>query len=206
MRLEAILSRRRLRLNPYMFSDDELIAMAYDSGWGDLTDIVDMVIMRFTRLRETGTIERFDGVYTCVGRSDEEIFIPLGALKWGVFASDSLRTERSWIGKKAITNDADVEKLVGKTVFVSRVIRGHALGGKSRVAYRMHRLKGKPVVDAKIIREAMCDAKIEMLKRIIDYPQGPFNLSCHKNMIDYEPRLRRAIAIVRDYVQSRRMS
>lgn len=50
-------------INPYRFSDSELLKAAWEGKWGDEFDLVQMVIMHFTRLRETGDAARFDGIY-----------------------------------------------------------------------------------------------------------------------------------------------
>lgn len=130
---------------------------------------------------------------------NEEVFIPKGALTYGITANDSRRRERSRIGHKEIRNDEDVVALVGKRVFVSRVIRGENIFGSGKCAYRMHRLSGNERRDAGVIREAMCAAKIEMLERVLQYPESPDYLSCSKGLIDYESRIRRVIEIIRGY-------
>ncbi|MDE5807161.1 MAG: hypothetical protein K2H76_03530, partial [Muribaculaceae bacterium] len=60
----------------------------------------------------------------------------------------------------------------------------------------MHQLCGNPGKDAATIRRAMCQAKIEMLERLISYPESPFHLSCRKNLFDYETRIRQAIELI----------
>ncbi len=198
-RLAGILGRRRLTFNPYSVSDDRLLEIASSTGWGNELDIVQIAIMHFTRLRETGDSSLFDGIFMQLGDSPEEVFIPKNALTFGVTANDTIRLERSLIGKKPIRNDKDVEALAGKRVFVSRIIRGVNKFGTPKAAYRMHRLTGKGSRDAKVIREAMCAAKIEMLERILQYPQSPDYLSCDKGLIDYESVIRRAIDVIRHF-------
>lgn len=134
-----------------------------------------------------------------VGESSDEVFLHENAITKGVRAYDTLRTEHSFIGHNPIRNYKDVEKLVGKTVFVSLTIRGYGLYNRPWIAYRMHRLTGKTSRDAAVIREAMCAAKIEILERIIAYPEAPDYLNCSKNYFDYEHRLRRAIDIIRHF-------
>lgn len=198
-RLDEILSRERLTFNPYKVSDRRLLEIAETMDCGDQLDITQIVIVHFTRLRETMDYRKYDGILMRVGNRPEEVFVPTGALLWGVTANDTIRRERSWLGKRPIRNIKDIEALIGKTVFVSRIIRGVNSFGSFKSAYRMHRLKGDIHKDATIIREAMCSAKIEMLERIIAYPQSPDYLSCSKGLIDYEPRIRRAINIIRHY-------
>lgn len=117
----------------------------------------------------------------------------------GITANDTLKLERSILGSRRLCNRDDVRKLEGKRVFVSRTVRGVDIRGCGRVAYRMHRLTGREEIDAVIIREGMCAAKIEMLERLLAYPECPDYLSCSKNLFDYEPRVRKAIGIIRRY-------
>ncbi len=202
MRLNRIMGRRRLSFNPYTVSDRRLIEIAETAGWGNLFDITEIVILQFTRLRERSDYRKFDGIFMRVGRDEEEIFIPAGALSRGVTANDTIRRERSWIGKKPLKDNDDVAALVGKRVFVSRVIRGENQFGSGKSAYKMYRLWGKESRDAGIIRQAMCDAKIEMLERVLAYPESPDYLSCKRGLINYEPRIHRAIEIIRHYPQT----
>lgn len=198
-RLINILSSSRLRFNPYSVSDKRLIEIVRASGWGDEFDITQAVIMTFTRLRNTNNWKKFDGIYATIGNSTDEVFIPSNTFIFGVTANDTLRRERSIIGKTPIRTEIDVAKLTGKTVFVSRVIRGVNIFGSNKVSYRMHRLKDNLEKDAKIIREAMCDAKIEMLERIINYPQCPDYLSCRKDFFDYTSHINKAIDVIRKF-------
>ena len=70
------------------------------------------------------------------------------------------------------------------------------------MAYRMHRLSGKTGKDARLIRMAMCTSKIEMLERLIAYPESPFHLSCVKGLFDYETRIRQAIELIRHFPEA----
>lgn len=132
MRLNGIMSRKRLKFNPYTVSDKRLLEIVESVGWGGPLDITQMVVLRFTRLRETADWRKFDGIYMTVGNSTEEVFLPTAALTKGVTANDNARLERSWIGKKPIRHAEDVEALVGKRVFVSRIIRGENIFGSGK--------------------------------------------------------------------------
>lgn len=63
----------------------------------------------------------------------------------------------------------------------------------------MHRLTGNPSKDAATIREAMCEAKIEMLGRLLLCPYAADYLSCWHDLIDYKPRVLRAIELISRY-------
>lgn len=202
MRLNGILGRRRLIFNPYTVSDRRLLEIAETTNWGNDFDITQIVIMHFTRLRETGDFRKYDGIFMRLGRTPEEVFISSAALAYGVTANDTIRLERTWVGMKPLRHKEEVASLAGRSVFVSRIVRGVNNYGHPKAAYRMHKLTGKIEKDAQIIREAMCNAKIEMLQRIFDYPQSPDYLSCNKGVIDYESRLWRAIEIIRHYPET----
>ncbi|MDE6207711.1 MAG: hypothetical protein K2M55_07875, partial [Muribaculaceae bacterium] len=175
--MKDILNRRRLWFNPYSVSDARLIEIVSQAWWGSELDITQAVIVRFTRLRPTGDVRQFDGIYMQVGKHPEEIFIHNAVLTMGISANDSHRHERTWVGKRRIYTDNDVAALVGKTYFVSRIIHGIGIGNTFRAAYRMHRLSGKTAKDATIIREAMCAAKVEMLERLLTYPPTPESIN-----------------------------
>lgn len=195
-RLNRIMSRRRLSFNPYTASDERLIEISRSSGWGNLWDITEIVTIRFTRLREVADYREFDGIYMTVAKAEDEIFIPLAALTIPITANDSLRQERTKVGNRPVRNAEDVKKLVGHSYFVSRIIRGVNIFGSGKSAYQLHKLKGDIKKDAKIIREAMCEAKIEMLKRLLTYPEAPNTLSCTRGFFDYETRIRQAIELI----------
>ena len=199
MRLDRIMVRRRLSFNPYTVSDARLLELVSQIGWGNEWDITQMTVVTFTRLRPLNDYRRFDGIFMRVANVSEEVFIPKGTLTRGVTANDTITRERCWMGKTPIRNDKDVERLQGKTYFVSRIIWGVNTFGSSKGAYRIHRLYGKTAKDATTIRDAMIEAKIEMLERILQHPESPDFLSCTKGFFDYETRIRRAIELIRRF-------
>lgn len=196
-RLDRFLSSRRLIFNPYSVSDRRLMDIVSRTGWGDEYDLVQAVVMNFTRLRHVKGIYEFDGIYATVGGYQGEVFIHTLTFTEGVTAYDSLRNEKSTIGKRRITNEKHIPPLVGKRVFVSRVIQGRAVRGFHRTSYRMTRITGNEKKDAAAVRTAMCEAKVEMLQRILEYPRH--YLQCDKGFFDYEPRILRAIRIIESY-------
>ncbi len=196
MRLGRIMGRRRLSFNPYIVSDRRLLELVSQTGWGNEWDITQMTMVTFMRLRPVSDYRIFDGIFMRVGNEPEDVFIPKGSLTRGVTANDTIRSERSWRGKTPIRNDNDVERLVGKTYFVSRIIRGVNPFGSCKGAYKLHRLYGKIEKDAATIREAMISAKIEMLERILLYPESPDFLSCTRGFFDYESRIHCAIDLI----------
>lgn len=197
--LETMLAKPLLRFNPYRVSDDELLSMARQGKWGDEYDLTQMVIMKFGALRSIDRSPYYDGIYVRIGMDENEIFLSRSRLLYRITARDSLRQVRNRYGKRSICNDEDVMTLAGKTVFVSRLIHGRDFNGSGRVAYRMHRLWGKLEKDAAIIREAMCEAKIEMLQRQIEMIDA-INVNHQRiDLLPYKDRILHAIARIRNY-------
>ncbi|MDE5869555.1 MAG: hypothetical protein K2H18_04925 [Muribaculaceae bacterium] len=201
-RLDKIMSRRRLSFNPYTVSDKRLLDIVSSTGWGSDMDLVQLIILHFLRLRLVSDYRKFDGIVLNVGYSKEEIFLPTGSLIYPVTARDTLQGVRSTYGSRPIRNADDVERLVGRTVFVSHTIRGTDINGNGQVAYKMHPLWGDIHKQAATIRRAMINSKIEMLERMLAYPENPDFLSCRKGLIDYEPRIRRAIELIRKFPET----
>ena len=201
-RLDSIMQRRRLSFNPYTVSDSRLMEIVHSVGWGNDLDLVQMVVLRFTRLSPIDYSRRHGGIYMCIGNSDEEIYLPGSNIARSMSGIDSGRTEHFMLGKRVLRNDDDIEYLVGKKVFVSHAIRVNHISGGVRLAYRMQRLKGDTEKDARIIRTAMCDSKIEMLERMMTYPESPYHLSCMKGLFDYETRIRHAIDLIRHFPEA----
>lgn len=195
-RLNSIMSQKRLIFNPYCVSDQRLMEIVRTTGWGCLMDITELTSVHFTRLRAVNDYRRHDGIYMLVANDPTEIFIPFGTLKNPITANDTIQPERTWVGKRPIRNVDDIERLVGKTYFVSRIIRGCNIRGFGAAAYRMHRLTGKTDKDASVVRKAIIEAKIEMLERMLKNPQSPDFLSCSKGLFDYESRIRKAIQVI----------
>lgn len=197
--LDGILSSRRLIFNPYTVSDQRLLQIVEHAGWGGRYDLVEAVVMTFTRLRPVKGPREFDGIFVKVGLDDNEAFIHASTFIYGTTADDCRHRERSTIGKLKISNEKHVESLVGKRVFVSRIIHGRNLRENYCPAYRMTRLSGNEKRDAAAIRQAMCHAKIEMLRRILDYPDCDRYLNCAPDFFDYKSRILRAISIIESY-------
>lgn len=173
--------------------------MVESVGWGNEWDITQMVKLTFTRLRLTGNYKVYDGIFMQLANSGEETFLSLNSMIFGVTSYDTLHRQRSFIGKREIINRKDFESLEGKTVFVSLLMHGSGRDDKIGAAYFMHRLWGKISRDAKIIREAMIEAKIIALQRILDYPHSQFHLSCDKGFFDYESRILQAMELIRHF-------
>lgn len=199
MRLNGFLSSRRLVFNPYSVSDRNLLRIVHRSGWGGEFDIVQTVVMTFTRLRPVADVREFDGIFFRLGEDLAESFIYTSAFTYAPTAFDSLRQERSMTDNRRITNDGHVAALVGKRYFISRLIHCRSARGYHTPAYKMIRLKGNIGKDARAIRRSMCEAKIEMLQRILNYPECERHLNCSRDFFDYRTPILRVIDIISRY-------
>lgn len=198
-RLECILNRRRIRFNPYKVSDKQLLEYAWQGRWGEPDDLTQMVIITFTRLREINNGREFDGIYFRVGRDEEEFFLARYSFRRPQTAHDTLRGVRHTYGKAIIRTDDDIRRLVGKTVFISRTIPCSRQDYKYGSCYRMHKITGNLARDAAMMRQAMCEAKIEMLERLMANPESQWYLNCDKGLIDYETPIKALIAKIQQY-------
>lgn len=201
-RLDAIMSRRRLSFNPYTVDDERLLEIANTTGWGGTFDLVQIVVLRFTQLLIADNTRGFDGIFMQVGNSKDAIFLPAWRLKLGVTAFDTLRHESTQLNHRSILHDEQIEKLVGKSVFVSHTIPGRTIRGIPNVAYKMHRLKGAVEEDAATIRKSMCDAKIEMLTRLRDNPGCRHYLDCSPDLFDFQTRINQAIHLISHFSEA----
>lgn len=199
MRLNAFLSSRRLIFNPYSVSDRNLLRIVHRSGWGGEFDIVQAVVMTFTRLRPVTGVREFDGIFFRLGEDPTESFIYSSAFTYAPTAFDSLRQERSMVNNRRITNADHVAALVGKRYFISRIIHCRNGRGYHTPAYKMIRLKGNIGKDAQAIRRSMCEAKIEMLQRILDHPECDRHLNCSRDFFDYRTPILRTIDMISHY-------
>lgn len=198
-RLDAILKRRRLTFNPYSVSDARLMEIVDLGTWGNELDITQIIKIHFTRLRPVHDIRKSDGIFMHVGTSTDDVFIPNGRFLYGISAYDTHHSVYTTAGSRQIRHYEDIEWLVGKVFFISHMICGIGYNSLPRVAYRMHRLYGKPSRDAAIVRKAICDAKIDMLQRILANPECELYLDCSPDLFDYKTRINRAIALIRQF-------
>lgn len=202
-RLNNFLAAKSLIFNPYKVDDGPLMEWVAKCGWGGEFDLTQHVTMTFTRLREAHNSRGFDGIYARIGTSQNEALLPAYFFLGNVTALDDLRGVWSTIGTRHITNEKQVTALVGKRMFISAVIRGKNVRGDYCPAYRMTRLTGKEQKDAAAVRNAMCEAKIEMLNRLMENPDCKHYLDCSDTLFDFKTRIRRAISIIRTYPQAR---
>lgn len=175
-RLNRFLSDRCLLFNPYLIPDEQLIDAATHQKWRGLFSLTQMVILRFVRVEcEKQSFRDIEHVTYRVGDSDIEVRQRMEEFTHRHTAEDSLQPIHHTINGKPVTRSRQIRGLVGKRVFVSRnIVTGNEYGfGK---VMSMHRLTGDIAKDAAIVREAMTQARIEMLGRLLKYPRCQFYL------------------------------
>lgn len=175
-RLQRFLSDRCLLFNPYSVPDDQLMEAAGRMKWRGAFSLTQMAIIRFTRIEtDTNAGKIIERVFYTIGNSDEEICERMEAFTFRHTAADSLQQVRHTVNGQRITQPRQMERLVGKRLFVSRNIITVISFGYGK-AMSMHRLSGHVAKDASIVRKAMIDAKLEMLGRLLTYPESQFYL------------------------------
>lgn len=195
-RLDAILNARVMRFNPYSVSDEALLACVGRAYFRPFHALTQMVMLHFGRIvpsafpNSYGTIEFRIGNDTTVHR------MPVGALIGKFTYRASRRQNWNLLNSRRITNGGMVERMMGKSYFVSHVICGEKRIGVMRPLYRMFRLKGNPAATAAEIRLRMCESKIAMLQEILTYPFSPDYLLCHRGFIDYTTPIQNFIDMV----------
>lgn len=175
-RLALFLADRCLLFNPYLVSDEQLVDAAGRQKWRGPFSLTQMVILKFLRVESEGcacgTRERI--IYT-VGDTNQKFCERMETFTYPQTAGDSLRQVRHTFNGRKITHHRHVCNLVGKRVFVSRNIITCTPYGFGKVM-SMHRLTGDVAKDARTMREAMIDARLEMLGRLLAYPEFQFYL------------------------------
>lgn len=199
MRLEKILSSRKLNYNPYEVSNEELIQTFNSFTWGNSFEITDSVIMNFTEIRKLEWINSFEAlVYTLGSWSDEHI-ISINRFFDDIKANDSHKNIYTILNGRPFSSIKEIKNLVGKKVLVTHCIGGNDTWGKSRNAYFMHTLHDDIAKDAKIIRSESFKSKLEMLNRLLQYPESCDYLNCTKSLFDLETPIKEKIEMIKKY-------
>lgn len=184
MRLERILSSTKLNLNPYKLQNLDLIETLNNYIWGNSFEIVDCMIARFIEIQNIDWINPFKAIIYKIGDSEYEDFIPINRFIYGMKANDSGEDIYFSLNGHRFLSYQQVESLIGKRVFISHYIWGTDIWGKSRAVWRMHSLSDDLEHDAEVIRCEFSKAKIEMLTRMLNYPECSDYLFCDKNLFD----------------------
>lgn len=197
-RLEAILSDKVMRFNPYLVSDEELLACAERGRWRGFPALTQMVVYHFGEIRPVVTARKFDALFYRVGNAPDEHYFPLGQLT-GQISHHALRhQERVQVNGKNVTRAA-VLNLQNRSFFVTHAIPGFYGMKTNAMAYKMFRLYGSPEKRAAMIRQQMCQSKIDMLLEVLHHPESPFYLGYYELDFDYVTPIRNAIAAISRY-------
>lgn len=203
MRLEKILNNPRLRFNPYLVGDDELLRYIGNNMWDD-DEIVDQsVVIRFTGIRKVEWIKgEYDAIFFNIGSTGNEQFMSIVSLINKVFPSDSDAPSYSTVDGKRLKSPGAVKKLVGRLFYVTCRIPGLTTWGRSVRFYQLHSLEGNRHEVANKIRRLMCESKITMLERVIKHSNYYKYISCQRNIFDFETPLRKMIAQISAFIPS----
>lgn len=196
-RLRLILENERLLLNPYSLSDDELWDYVTHQTFDSELRMVQGVVITFSQIRELFFRMPYEVIPFSFCEGAHERHMSLSSITHYITAGDSARRTRTLLDGKMFHSRGRVERLKGRSVFVSHIHTGHNRFHRPATAYFMHTLKGRLAEDADMIRRRMSEAKIEMLQRVLEYPYCPYYLSCTRGLFDYETPLRQFIATIR---------
>ena len=129
----------------------------------------------------------------------QEYTIPAVAIYHNLTYSATRTQKHNTIDGRPITNNSIVAKMVGKSYFVSHMLPGEVTGRVPQPIYRMFRLKGDSSTQAALIRQKMCEAKVEMLEEILKHPHCPDYMNCRRNFIDNATPIQASIETVQRF-------
>lgn len=203
IRLHSILDDRVMRFNPYTVSDETLLECAGRAEFLSFPALTQMVILNFVRVVPYCASKPWNMIVFHVGADEREYKIPMGALYNRLTYRATLRPDWNLVNGKRITNSGMVEKMMGKSYFVSHMLFGINIYGEIQPMYRMFRLKGDTSAMAAEIRLRMCESKISMLQEVLKYPYSPDYLQCRRDLIDYTTPIQAFIRTVRHFPDAR---
>lgn len=176
-RLDRFLTDACLLFNPYTVSDRRLWEGLMKMRWRGEFSLTQMVILHFIELQTEGkgptAVER---LICRIGDSPDVFIKNMKAFTERRTAADTLQPIRSTIDGKPVRSADRMRPLVGKSVFVSRIVNTVTPRGSFTTAMAMHRLKGDLATDAPAIRQAIVASKLEMLDRFLKNPECNFYL------------------------------
>lgn len=195
-RFHEIVTDEILLYNPYRHSDEDVAGKAYSTCFnpGALTQ---MTVLEFTGMAKDRTLG--DSILW-TGCNRRHGHLPLRSLLRKHTALDTSQPIRSTLDDKSITDEQQVKRLTGKSVFISHAIPALDRNGRPEWALRMFRLTGEIETDAEIIRKSMCRAKIEMLNRLLDHPECPRYIGCPKGLFEIERPIMRLISKIEKFL------
>ena len=79
-RLNAILSDKVMRFNPYLVDDEALLECAERGHWLDFPSLTQMVVFHFHKIREVKSRFTYDTIDFNIGQKKETLSLPLGQI------------------------------------------------------------------------------------------------------------------------------
>lgn len=195
-RLQAILSDKVLRFNPYLTDDGTLLACAERARWLPFPSLTQMTVFHFHHIRKVEWEYPYEAISYSIGNDVRELLMPLSSLTDKVTYTASRRQIHVTINGRPLTNSNMVEHIQGRDYFVSHALMAHKRDGRMAPAYRMFRLKGDQSQKASTIRTKMIESKVSMLNEILAYPHSPDYLQCSRDFIEYAAPISAAIAAI----------
>lgn len=195
-RLDAILSDRLLWFNPYRVADRALLECADRGRWSLFPALTQMLVLHFKEIRDIPAQRGFPaykGLFFSIGDLGEETHVSVSSL---VCPMTHIVTRRPvWV----LVNDrnlvrSNINRIEGRSLFVSHAITCCRESGEKRPAYRMYRLCGNEARCAAIVRRSMCAAKLTMLNEVLSYPAHPDYLGRSCRSFDYAGPIRKVMA------------
>ena len=198
-RLERILSDKIMRFNPYLVDDQTLLDCAARGRMQPLPSLTQMMIYHFLDIKYVRRNFIYEAIFYRIGNSPEVFHTSLSSLISSISHYCHKGPVHSKFNSSNLTNDSMVEKMQNRSFFVSNVILGTRNFNTLGLGYRFHRMKGNDHSQADTIRRSMCNAKIEMLNEMIEYPWSDCLLKISSNVPDYTHILLHAIDIVKSF-------
>lgn len=200
-RLEAVLSDKLLWFNPYLVPDRDLIECAERGYWLEFPSLTQMLIFHFHDIRAVRYNDgksSYDALFFHIGNSSYEHHLGFQALTHPLTHRAARKPVWTLINGRHIV-PSNIKRLEGKSVFIGHAISCEGIGMRKRQAYRMHLLYGSEAKRATIIRESMCEAKLEMLNELIHYSILPEYLGISNRTFDVATPVYQVMAAIQQF-------
>lgn len=202
-RLHAILNDKLLLFNPYKVSDEALLDCCGRARFLPFPALTQMVVLHFIKVVPNMSARSGTNIIYRVGGDEKECMMQINDLRSKFTYRATRSQEWNLVNGRRITNHSTVEKLTGKSFFVSHILWGDAINGCTRPIFRMFRLQGDDKNKADEIRKRMCEAKLIMLQEVLEHPYSPDYLRCCRNFIDYHTPINAFMEAVKHFPEVR---
>lgn len=198
-RLEQILTDKVMRFNPYSVDDVTLLECAERGVLRGFPALTQMLIYHFHDVRVVKGRFNYEAIFLHVGNNPEELHISLNRMACKASYVATRKQMRPRLNGKPLTNYEMVDKMQGKSYFISNALQGTLPNGSYVPLNRLFRLRGSKAKQAQIIRQSMIAAKIEMLREVMIYPFCREYLNCKIGLFDYVSPIRKAVEVIRTF-------